>query len=230
MTLTVLLFWIYSKQDAPFHSVAYNYSCADWDGLYNHLRDVPWEDIFKFSASAAASKFCEWIQVKIDVYIPHCKYQAKLHSSPWFSAACVSAIVHGNHFFHLQQHNKSSGSKSKVTQASTHCKRVLEAAKLTYATKTKECITSQQLGSQDFGKLLIVFSTRVNLLYPLYSNYLWKAFLITLILMTLSVFPSRTNLKLHISITPKMVKKVIMSLDSSKASGRDCIPVVVLSK
>ena len=46
---------------------------------------------------------------------------------------------------------------------------------------------------------------------------------------SLPVFLSRTNLKLHnISITPKMVKKVIMNLDSSKASGPDCIPVVVL--
>ena len=46
---------------------------------------------------------------------------------------------------------------------------------------------------------------------------------------SLPVFPSRTNLKLHnISITPKMVKKVIMNLDSSKASGPDCIPVVIL--
>ena len=45
-----------------------------------------------------------------------------------------------------------------------------------------------------------------------------------------SVFPSRTNLKLHnISVTPKMVKKVIMNLDLSKASGRDCIPGVVLT-
>ena len=34
--------------------MAYDYSCADWDGLRDHLRDVPWEDIFKLSASAAA--------------------------------------------------------------------------------------------------------------------------------------------------------------------------------
>ena len=40
--------------NAPFHCIAYNYSCADWDGLHNHLRDVPWENIFKLSASAAA--------------------------------------------------------------------------------------------------------------------------------------------------------------------------------
>ena len=46
---------------------------------------------------------------------------------------------------------------------------------------------------------------------------------------SLPVFPSKTNLKLHnISITPKIVKKVIMNLDLSKASGPDCIPVLVL--
>ena len=44
---------------------------------------------------------------------------------------------------------------------------------------------------------------------------------------SLPVFPTRTNLKLHnIYAIPKMVKKVIMNLDWSKASGPDCIPVV----
>ena len=46
---------------------------------------------------------------------------------------------------------------------------------------------------------------------------------------SLHVFPSRTNLKMHnISLTTKMVNKVIMNLDLSKASGPDCIVVVVL--
>ena len=43
---------------------------------------------------------------------------------------------------------------------------------------------------------------------------------------SLPVFCSRTNL--NISITPKMIKKVITNLDSSKATSPDCIPVVVL--
>ena len=80
-------------------------------------KNVPWENIFKLSASAAASEFCEWVQVGIDVYIPHRKYQVKPHSSPWFSAACAAAIVHRNHFFRLYQHNKSSESKVKFRQA-----------------------------------------------------------------------------------------------------------------
>ena len=96
-----IVFPSYSQRDAPFRCIAYYYSCANWDGLCDHLRDVPWEDIFKLSASAAASEFCEWAQVGIDVYVPYRKYQVKPHSSPWFSAACPVAIIHRNHFFLL---------------------------------------------------------------------------------------------------------------------------------
>ena len=64
-----------SQRDAPFHRMAYDYSRADRDGLRDHLRNVPWENIFKLAASAAASEFCEWVQVGFDVYIPHRKYQ-----------------------------------------------------------------------------------------------------------------------------------------------------------
>ena len=63
-----------------------------------------------------------------------------------------------------------------------------------------------------------------------------KTFPRTLILATLvslfpmvPVFPSRTNLKQHnVFIASKNVKTVIENLDSSKASGSDSIPVVVL--
>ena len=113
-----------SQRDAPFHCIAYDCSFADWDGLHDNLKDVPWEDIFKLSASAI--EFCEWDQVGIEVYIPHCKYQVKPHSSPWFSAACAAVIIHKNYFFRLRQQNKSSESKVKFRQASNRCKRVLE--------------------------------------------------------------------------------------------------------
>ena len=101
-----------SKQDAQLHHTAYDCSRADWDSLCDNLTDVPCEDIFKLGASTAASEFCEWVQAGIDVYIPHCKYQGKSHTSPWFSAACAAAIVHKNHCFHLYQDSKSSESKS----------------------------------------------------------------------------------------------------------------------
>ena len=54
-------FPINPKQDTPFHCVAYDYSHADWNGLRDHLRDVPWEYIFKLSAAAAAAAVVNFV-------------------------------------------------------------------------------------------------------------------------------------------------------------------------
>ena len=53
----------------------------------------------------------------------------------------------------MYQKNKSSESKLNLRQASNCCKRALETAKLAYATKTKESITSKKLGSRDFWRI-----------------------------------------------------------------------------
>ena len=202
--------------------------------------------IFKLSASAAASEFCEWFQVGIDVYIPHHKYQLKPHLLPWFSGVCSATILHGNHFFHWYQQNKTSEPKIKFRQASNHCKRVLEAAKLAYANKTKESTTSQKRGSQGFWQIAnSVFNKGKSAIPALFNGPEMLSFasdktkLFTKNFsknsnlddpgISLPVFPSRTNLKLpNFSVTPKMVKKVITDLDSSKALGPDCVSVVVL--
>ena len=87
-----------------------------------------------------------------------------------------------------------------------------------------------------FGDLLILFSTKVSLVYlevlssasdkaKLFAKNLSKNSSLDDSDIFLPVFP----LKLHnISITPKMVKKVITNFDSSKVSGPDYILVVVL--
>ena len=186
--------------------------------------------------------FCEWVQVTINAYIPHRKYQVKPHSFPWFSAACAANIVQKNHFFGLYQKDNYSQSKVKFRQASNFCKRVLEAAKLAYANNTKESITSQNLGSWDFwciansvlnkGKSAIpplfnsleVLSSASDKAKSFAENFFQNSN-VDYSGISLPVFLSKTNLELHnISITPKMVKKVIMNLDLSKASGPDCIP------
>ena len=146
----------------------------------------------------------------------------------------------------MYQQNKSSESKVKFSQASNHCKRVLEAAKLVYANKTKESITSQKLGSRDFWRIAnSVLNKGKSAIPPLFngpevlSSASDKAKLFAGNFsknsnldgsgISLSVFLSRTNLKLcSISVTPKMVKKLTKNLDLSNASGPDCIPVVVL--
>ena len=146
----------------------------------------------------------------------------------------------------MYQRQKSSDSKVKFRHASNCCKRVLEAAKLAYANKTKESVTSQKLGSRDFWRIAnSVLKKGKSAIPPLFNrpevlssaSDKAKLFAENFSLnsnlddsgVSLPVFPSRTNLKLHIiSVTPKIVRKVVINLDLSKASGPDCIPVVVL--
>ena len=94
-------FSLNSKGDAPFHHKIYNYSCADWDGLSDHLRDLPQEVFFKLGAPAAVTGFCEWVKVGIDVYIAYRKCQVKLHLSQWFTAVFAVVKALRNHFLDL---------------------------------------------------------------------------------------------------------------------------------
>ena len=136
------------------------------------------------------------VHVRIDVYIPHQKYQVKPQSFQWFSAAYPAAIVHRNHFFCLHQQKRSFESKVKFRQAGNCCKRVLKLPNLHRLTKL-ESITFQKIGSLDFWEIAnsvlnkgksaippLLNGPEVFLLHLLKQNCLLKTFLRTLILMT----------------------------------------------
>ena len=44
-----------SKGDDTFNCTTYDYSHVGWNGLHGHLREVPWDNLFKLGASAAAA-------------------------------------------------------------------------------------------------------------------------------------------------------------------------------
>ena len=110
----------------------------------------------------------------------------------------------------------------------------------------QEFITCQKLGSRDFLRIVnSVLNSSQSAIPPLFNDLQVlssasdkeKVFPENFSKssnpydsgISLPVFSSRTNLKLHnISVTPKVVKKVIRNLDLSKTSGPNCIPVVVL--
>ena len=123
---------------------------------------------------------------------------------------------------------------------------VLEAAKFAYANRIKESITSQKLGPQDVWQVANSLLNKSKSSIPLQFNSpevlpstSGKAKLFTKKLSRNSNLDdsgiylhsslSRTNLKLHNTfVTLKVVKKIKMNLDSSKASGPECIPLVIL--
>ena len=147
----------------------------------------------------------------------------------------------------MYQKHKSTESEATFRRTSGRCKRVLEAAKLEYANKLNESITSQKPGSRGFWKIANSVLNKDKSAKPplfngpevlspasdkakLFAENISKNSNLDGSFISLSVVPSRTNLKLHIiPVTPKMVEKLIMSLDLSKAFGRYCISVVVLT-
>ena len=109
------------------------------------------------------------VLIGIDVYTPHRKYQVKFHSFPWFSAACAAAIVHRNHFFVCTKRINFSILKYILYRLVIVAKAFLKLLNLHMLIKQKSLLLPRNLALGTFGELLIVFSTKVNLLYILYS-------------------------------------------------------------
>ena len=71
-----------------------------------------------------------------------------------FFCICCGHTSSRNQFLCLYEKNKSSESKVKFRQARNRRRKLHETAKLAYAYKIKEPITSEKLGSRDFRRIV----------------------------------------------------------------------------
>ena len=239
-------FVVKSTNEHPYHRTVYSYSKADWDGLRDHLRDVPWSDIFSHDTTVAAKELSEWVEIGIDCYIPHRKFQLKPHSSPWFTPSCAAAIAHRNHYFHRYHRDATPDNKKLFNDSRNHCKRVITEAKSSYAEATRHSIASQRIGSRDFWRICnSVLNRGKSTIPPLFNgpevlttstdkaNLFARNFSYNSTLddsnQLLPDFPSRTEHRLTSrKITARMVSHAIYHLDACKATGPDRIPSIVL--
>ena len=143
----------------------------------------------------------------IYVYISHVKYQVKPYSPPWFSVACAAAISHRNHLLRFFQQNKFSEFKVIIAKG------FLKLPNLHMLIK-QECITSQKRGSRVFRRIAnSVLNKGKPAVRPLFNDpevlssapdkaklfakkFFWN-FNLDDSGISLPVFPSRTNVKLH---------------------------------
>ena len=172
------------------------------------------------SASPAASEFYEPVHVRIDVYIPHRKYQVKPHSSPWFSSACAAVIVHRNHFFRLHEKNKSSESKVKFDRLVIVAKGFL----LKHMLKQKSPSLPRNL-AWDFWQITnSVPKKGKSAIAPLFSSLEGLTSASDKAKLFAEFFSKNSNLDdsgVSLPVFP-------LNLDLLKACGVDCIPDVVL--
>ena len=235
-------------QERPFHRTLYSYHRGDWDSFRDLLRDIPWQSVFELEAEECAKEITSWIQSGIEAFVPSRKYQIKPHSTPWFNPACATAIAHRNHYFHLYHRSKSAEDKHQFTIARNKCKQVIEEAKSSYENNVNERLRAQKIGSRDFWRIYNSFSNSgKSSIPPLFNgpevltSSRDKAELFAKMFSTNSTlddsdhelpdFPPRTDSILgSIDISPKKVASIIASLDPSKATGPDSIPVIVFQK
>ena len=117
--------------------ITYDYSRADWNGLRNHLRDVPGKISLNSVLLLLLVNFMSGF--RLELIVLYLKYQVKPHTHlHGFQLLALLPLLRRNHFFCLCQQSKSSQTKVKFRQASNRCKKVLEAAELAYANKIKE--------------------------------------------------------------------------------------------
>ena len=139
-----------SQQDAPFHCIAYDYSCADWDSFQDHLRDFPCKDIFKSVLLLLQVNFMGGFRLEL-MYISLIKsIRSSLIRLHGFHLLVLMPYFIEITFFVCTTRINLLNLKENSDRLVINAKRVLEAAKLAYANKTKESITSQKLGSWDF--------------------------------------------------------------------------------
>ena len=134
----------------------------------------------------------------------------------------------------------------KLKEASNCCERAPGSAKSAYANGAKTSITSQKLGSFDFWRIangtlnksksslpalfndpevLSSASDKAKLLAESFS----KNSNLDYSSISLLAVSSRTNLKLHIPATLKLLKRVMADRDLSKAYSPNCVPVIHLN-
>ena len=210
------------------------------------MADAPLEHFFIFKVSKAASLITDWVLAGIENFIPHKKYQQKPNSQPWFTPECAAAIAHRNHFYHLYHRDHCDETSAAFRTARNNCHRVLKEAKNSYALSVQARIDQERLGSREFWRITNKVLGRGKSPIPaiindpeVLSSSSDKAELFAKMFSSNSTlddsnnplpdFPLQTaNSISGFKVTVKEVSKLIHDLDSSKATGPDEIPVVVL--
>ena len=182
----------------------------------------------------------------MESYIPSKTFQLKPNSQPWFSPECAAAIAHRNHFFHLYHQNRSDETKAAFKTARNQCKRILRNAEQSYAESIQTRIGEESLGSKEFwritnkvlgrgkasiptlveGPIQVISSTDKTSIFA--SKFASHSTLDDQGCLP-PEFPNLTDERLcDLKVSAGQISKLIKELDSTKATGPDSIPVVVL--
>ena len=159
-------FMVRSTNEHPYYCNVYSFNNAGWDGFRDY-RDVPWLDIFGHNVNQAGKKISDWIQIGIDCFIPHRKYQMKPDSLPWFTPSAIAHIV--IFIFTSFIGRKLGRMRSSLVLLGNIVKGFLKRPNPTMLMQLAAALLPLSiLDHENFGEYLAVFLTEVSLQFPLF--------------------------------------------------------------
>ena len=156
----------YSQRDTLFHGIAYDYSRADWDGLFEMFYGrISLNSVFLL----LVLNFVKGFELEL-IYISLMEsIRSSLTHFHGLTAACAAVIVHRNHFFVCTKRMNLLNLKLNSDRLVIIVETFLKLPNLHMLIKQKGTSLLRNLALRTFGKLSLVFSTKVNMLHLLYS-------------------------------------------------------------
>ena len=232
----------YSSSQKAFH-----YGKADWYSLRNFFAAYPWCSGLSTDPSSFATFITNTIEFGIDLLIPSSYKYGKKSSPKWFNSKCAKAVKRKIHRLKQWKLHQTPHSRDLFVQARNLCSKTINHAKSSFVKRINNKIASCQTGSRSIWPLAKVVSqnfchssfpplktnsgsssctpsSKANLLASTFasnSNLVEQDFQAPL-------YPTSTIAMSPIKFSKWKVQKVLLQLNTSKSSGPDGIPAIVL--
>lgn len=229
----------------------WHYGAARWDELRNFFASFPWKDVCfgNDDTSAVASSISEVILIAMETSIPF-SYKKQHPGKSWFDKSCARAVSQKNSAYRKWRNNPTDQSREHFVTTRNACKAVIDQTKASFDNKIREKVLNCPSGSKSFWSFAksIGKNFTTSSFPPLLSDdgssiavtSKEKADLFASIFAQNStledqnreppLLPRIEKSMREIVFRPKTIKKILLHLDTTKASGTDNIPAIVLKK
>ena len=236
--------------EAPKPRRVWHYKSAQWEDLKEHFRTFPWIEVCfgTDDPSVCAGEVSEVILTSMEAYIPFSK-KCPSNGKAWFNQGCKEAVASKNRAYRQWRTNPNAANRNNFVRTRNHCKQTIDASKEEHNQRIKNKLLANPNGSRSFwsvskavsqnftksiippltradGTIATTSTEKANLLGNLFSAHSTVDFQGKTPPNIAAVQSSMSD----IVFRQRVIKRILLKLDTNKASGPDEIPVVVLKR
>ena len=183
----------------------------------------------------------------MDLFIPSSYKPGKKSTQKWLTSQCAKAVTHKNHRFKQWKRHQTPHSRALFVKARNLCSKTINHAKSSFVKRINNKIASCQTGSRSFWSVAKVASQNFchSSFPPLKNNSgsssCTPSSNANLFASTFAsnsnlddqnfqppLYPTSTITMPPIKFSTRKVRKVLLQLNTSKSSGPDDLPAIVL--